>query len=84
MQGLNFADHLVFEILLISWGFNYADDQYVRPLKVLQIEHLKRNVYVGVGLKEMKVIYTNIYDDKSEIYAFNLYHTANNDRFPRN
>ena len=78
------ADHLIFEILFISRGFNYADDQYVRSLKVLRIELLKRNVYVTVGLKKMKIIYANIYDDKPEIYAFNLYHTANNDRFPRN
>ena len=50
----------------------------------MRIELLKRNVYVAVGLKKMKIIYANIYDDKPEIYAFNLYHTANNDRFPRN
>ena len=49
--------------MFISRGFNYADDQYVKPLKVLRIEHLKRNIYVGVGLKEMKIIYTNIYED---------------------
>ena len=49
--------------MFISRGFNCVDDQYVRPLKDFRIEHLKRNVYVGVVLKEMKVIYTNIYDD---------------------
>ena len=49
--------------MLISLGLNYVDDQYVRPLKVFRIEHLKRNVYVGVGLREMKIIYTNTYDD---------------------
>ena len=63
--GIKFADHLIFEILFISRGFNYAGIQYVNPLKVLRIEHLKRNVYVGVGLKNMKINYTNIYDDKT-------------------
>ena len=57
--------------MFISQGFNYVDDQYVRPLKDFRIEHLKRNVCAGVGLKEMKIIYKNIYDDmKSMLLIF--------------
>ena len=59
--------------MLISLGLNYVDDQYVRPLKVFRIEHLKRNVYVGVGLREMKIIYTNTYDDmKSMLLIYTI------------